>query len=213
MKPHRSTLAIVGFFAFCVQTQLAAETTPRVISSLDQDWRFVLHDAVADWAAPQFDDSTWDLISLPHTWNVFDGQDGGKNYFRGSGLYRRHFRLPPEAAGRRILLEFDGASRQADVFLNGRTVGTHAGAFARFRFDVTDAVSTTGDNVLAVRVNNASSDIIPLGGDFTQCGGLYRRARLLFTAPVHIATLDRASAGVFPHPAKPALSRQRPSGV
>ena len=197
MKPYRSVLAFLGLVAVCVQTQLAAETAPRLTVSLAQDWRFVLRDAVADWTAPRFDDSTWDLISLPHTWNAFDGQDGGKNYFRGAGLYRRHFRLPSEAAGRRILLEFDGASRHADVYLNGRTVGTHAGAFARFRFDVTDAVSTTGDNVLAVRVNNAPSDIVPLGGDFTQCGGLYRRARLLFTAPVHIATLDRASAGVF----------------
>ena len=194
MKALRFVLVLV-FWSLLGSPAPAA--TPRATASLDQDWRFVLKDGSADWAAPQFDDSRWEVVSAPHTWNAFDGQDGAKAYFRGTGWYRRHFRLPPEAKGQRVLLEFDGVSREADVFVNGRAVGRHVGAFARFRIDATDAVSYIGDNVLALRVSNANDDIIPLGGDFTKFGGLYRHARLLFTAPVHIATLDYGSPGVF----------------
>ena len=176
---------------------IPCQAGPRSTVSLDPDWKFTRQEGAPDWASASFDDSGWDTVSLPHTWNAFDGQSGDRNYYRGTGWYRRHFRLPPEAAGRRVLLEFDGASRVTDVFVNGRAVGSHAGAFARFRFDVTDVVSAQGDNVLAVRVNNAPGGIIPLGGDFTQCGGLYRRVRLLFTEPVHIATLDHGSPGIF----------------
>ena len=168
----------------------------RTAIPLDADWRFALEEGDTNNATARFDDSAWETVTLPHTWNALDGQDGGANYFRGTGWYRTHFRLPPEAKNRRVLVEFDAASRVADVFLNGQPVGTHTGAFARFRFDITDRVNLSGDNVLAVRVNNAANDIIPRNGDFTQFGGLYRPARLLLTAPAHLATLDYASPGV-----------------
>lgn len=98
---------------------------------------------------------------------------------------------------KRVLLEFDGASLSAEVFVNGKRLGKHIGGFARFRFDATDAVNFSGDNIIAVRVNNATSDFIPRNGDFTMFGGLYRPARILITSAAHIATLDHASPGVF----------------
>lgn len=176
---------------------LLAADSPRTMIPLDSGWRFALREDADAPAAVQFDDSAWEQISLPHTWNAFDGQDGGADYFRGTGWYRTRFRLPPDAKGRRVLLEFDGANRDTEVFLNGRNAGRHTGGFARFRFDVTGLLNFSKDNLLAVRVNNATNDFIPRGGDFTQCGGLYRKVRVLLTATAHIATLDHASPGVF----------------
>jgi beta-galactosidase len=193
VKPKLLFLAPV---VLLLAANLSAAGSPRMTVPLDAGWRFVLQEGSNGWAAPEFDDRGWETVSLPHTWNAFDGQDGGSNYFRGTGWYRTHFTLPPEAKGRRVLVEFDAASRMADVFVNGQAVGSHMGAFARFRFDITGRVHWTGDNVLAVRVNNAANDFIPRGGDFTQGGGLYRHARLLLTAPAHLATLDYASPGV-----------------
>ena len=160
-------------------------------------WRFALSEATNAPAAATFDDSAWEGVTLPHTWNAFDGSLGDKHYFRGTGWYRTHFKLSPEAPQKRVLLEFDGACLSAEVFVNGRSLGTHIGGFARFRFDATDAVNFSGDNLVAVRVNNATTDFIPRNGDFTVSGGLYRPARVLLTSVAHIATLDHASPGVF----------------
>ena len=189
---------IMVFFGLLVLAICAdAENTTRVMIPLTANWNFTLADGNDTWATVQLDDSAWERILLPHTWNNFDGQDGGGDYRRGTGWYRTHFKLPADVKDQRILVEFDGACKLADVFLNGKSIGTHTGAFARFRFDITDAVHLHGDNVLAVRVSNAPSQIIPRSGDFTQFGGLYRPARLLLTSPVHIATLDYASSGVY----------------
>ena len=174
----------------------AAALETRLTLPLD-GWRFNLSEATNEPAAARFEDAAWEAVTLPHTWNAFDGGTGDKHYFRGTGWYRTHFKLPATAADQRVLLEFDAASRSAEVFLNGHRLGTHIGGFARFRFDATDAVSFSGDNLLAVRVNNATNDFIPRNGDFTLFGGLYRKARVLLTAPAHLATLDHASPGVF----------------
>jgi beta-galactosidase len=183
-------------FALSCSVAFSAEAARTTIPLLN-DWRFSLAGQGDTPAAPGFDDATWDAVTLPHTWNNFDGQDGGNDYHRGAGWYRLRFRLPSLPAEQRVLVEFDAACKVADVFVNGRPVGTHTGAFARFRFDLTDFVNRSGDNLLAVRVDNSPSQIVPISGDFTQYGGLYRPARLLITAPVHIATLDHASPGVY----------------
>ncbi len=186
-------LRIVLCVLCLVSTLLGA---PRATIPLEQ-WRFQLADGAPEWAAPAFDDSKWEQITIPHTWNAFDGQDGGNDYYRGKGWYRARFHLPAELTGRRVLVEFDAACKVADVFVNGRAVGQHVGAFARFRFDVTAEVQVGKDNVVVVCVDNAKSEIIPISGDFTQFGGLYRAARILITDSLHIATLDHASPGVF----------------
>ena len=145
-----------------------------------------------------FDDAAWDVIALPHTWNAHDGQDGGGDYYRGDGWYRRHFHIDRSWTGAQVFLQFDGANRTAEVFLNGRLIGSHRGGFARFRFDVTAALDFAGDNVLAVRVSNRAGDnMIPVSADYTFFGGLYRGVSLIATAPVHVDLLDYASPGVF----------------
>src|SRR5262245_64982446 len=88
---------IVGTIAFLcgsLDIALAQTFTPhaeirRDISLVD-GWRFVKRD-VAGAEQKNFDDQTWEIISIPHTWNARDGQDGGNDYYRGPGFYRRHF--------------------------------------------------------------------------------------------------------------------------
>ena len=176
---------------------VAGEIAPRTTIPLLENWRFSLGAADVALAGAGFDDSKWEAVTLPHTWNNFDGQDGGSDYYRGTGWYRTHFRLPVLAPGQRVLVEFDAACKVADVFLDGKSVGSHTGAFARFRFDLTERVDGKADHTLAVCVDNSAGQIIPAGGDFTQFGGLYRPVRLLLTSPVHVATLDHASSGVY----------------
>ncbi|GIJ66105.1 glycoside hydrolase family 2 protein [Virgisporangium ochraceum] len=165
--------------------------------SLDAGWRFHFGD-VPDAAQPKFDDGSWSQVDVPHTWNGKDGQDGGNNYERGAGWYRRHYTAPAGYAGRRVYLQFDGASLVTEVWVNGRHVGQHEGGFARFRFDVTDALKPGADNVISVRVDNSlNKNVAPLNGDFTVFGGLYRGVGLWVTDPLSIDPLDHAGPGVY----------------
>ena len=110
-------------------------------------------------------------VALPHTWNAFDGQDGGADYWRGIGIYE--IDLPNPTQGTKRYIEFQGANHVATVYCNGRELGTHKGGFSTFRYDLTPAMKAEG-NVLTVVVSNAPSDIYPQNADFTFYGGLYR---------------------------------------
>lgn len=71
---------------------------------------------------------------------------------RTSYWYRTTFAPPAAYAGKRVWLTFKGINYIADVWLNGRQLGTIQGAFARGIFDVTDHLSLDKPNALAVRV-------------------------------------------------------------
>ena len=169
----------------------------RTDTLIDTGWKHLRSDA-SGASASAFNDASWSSVTLPHTWNATDGQDGGNNYYRGIGWYRRHYTPPTSAAGKRIFLQFDGANIVATVWVNGTMVGTHRGGFARFRFDVTATMTAGADNVIAVQVSNAAAaDVAPTSADFTFFGGLYRDVHVLVTDPVHVDALDFASPGVY----------------
>jgi beta-galactosidase len=169
--------------------------TPRMQVNLDAGWRFFAHDH-RNGSDVDVDESSWTPVSLPHTWNAQDGQDGGGNYYRGPAWYRRHWQWSDRFKAKQLYLQFDGASQQADVYVNGKKLGSHLGGFARFRLDATEAFHP-GDNVIAVRVDNGRLGIPPILGDFTFFGGLYRSVSLIATDPVQISMMDYGSAGVF----------------
>jgi beta-galactosidase len=188
-------LALVGCRANRASTA-APPANPRIEMGLNEEWKFIRRD-VSGGESVAFDDAAWQAVSLPHTWNNLDGEDGGKNYYRGAGWYRRHLRIDSALAGRQLFLYFDGAGAVADVFVNGQSAGTHRGYFAGFCFDVTKLVKP-GDNVVAVKVSNADDlHVPPVSADFTFCGGLYRGVRLLALADLSVSPLDDASAGVY----------------
>ena len=92
------------------------------------------------------------------------------DYFRGTGWYRRAVTWDQAWTGRRVYLQFDGANRRADAFINGRLVGSHLGGHARFRFDVTDALRRDGLDaaILAAHAETLQFDVEPVGAEETQ---------------------------------------------
>jgi len=117
---------------------ISLPTTPasRQDISLDSSWEFLRADATGA-ATPSFNDSTWTPTTLPHTWNALDGEDGGNNYYRGIGWYRRHYTVPAADIGQRMFLQFDGADSYAEVYVNGTLLGTHSGGYTTFVLDAT----------------------------------------------------------------------------
>lgn len=164
--------------------------------SINDHWRFSLGE-YDDAESVAFDDGGWESIDLPHTWNNLDGQDGGDDYHRGAGWYRRRLAFPTDAGKRRYFLRMGAASMVADVFLNGIKLGRHAGGFAAFCYELTPHIRFGQQNLLAVRVDNSHDDNVPpWSADFTFFGGLYRGAEILVTGPVCVSPLDDASPGV-----------------
>ncbi|MGF7153714.1 glycoside hydrolase family 2 protein [Novosphingobium gossypii] len=169
---------------------------------LTEGWHFVKSD-VAGAEAPGFDDRAWQVVSVPHTYNAADSGIGGAKargepegaYYRGPAWYRLTFTASPNA-GKRTLLDFSGVSLKAEVWLNGRRLGLHKGGYGAFRFDATDALRG-GDNVLAVRVDNArDTTIAPLNGDFNVFGGLARPVALIEQDGLAFDRLAHAGPGV-----------------
>src|SRR5688572_10431443 len=91
---------------------------------LNSDWVFTKSDP-SGAQNPSFNDSSWSDVSLPHSYNASDGQDGGNNYYRGAGWYRKELTVPEGWAGQQIYIQFDGASLKADVYLDGHLMGNH----------------------------------------------------------------------------------------
>jgi hypothetical protein len=107
-------------------------------------------------------------------------------FYTGYGWYRKHFDVPAEWSGKRLFLEFDGAFQDAEIFINGKSIGEHKGGYTGFSFDITDAVKT-GGNVVAVRLNNNwNPQLAPRAGEHVFSGGIYRGMRLVVTGPLHI---------------------------
>ena len=79
----------------------------RQITTLSNGWLFT---QMAQEAPPALLPQDWEEVTLPHTWNNLDGQDGGSDYYRGACWYCRALSIPVPADGGRIYLEFQGAA-------------------------------------------------------------------------------------------------------
>lgn len=147
---------------------------------LKDNWMFVKEAENAEDAASK--EGT--AISLPHTWNAVDGQDGGNDYHRGTCWYVTKFQKPEFETGSQVYVEFLGASVIADVYLNGEAVAHHEGGYSTFRVNLTDKLQE--ENVLAVALNNADNNYVyPQKADFTFYGGLYRMVNLIVVPESH----------------------------
>jgi beta-galactosidase len=108
-------------------------------------------------------------------------------FYVGYGWYRKHFTVPATWSGKSVFLEFQAAFDQAQIYVNGKQVGEHLGGYNGFSVDVTSAIKT-GDNVVAVRLNNNwNAQLPPITGDHTFQGGIYRDVFIVVTDPLRIA--------------------------
>nr|WP_297708469.1 glycoside hydrolase family 2 TIM barrel-domain containing protein [uncultured Butyrivibrio sp.] len=162
--------------------------------SLKNSWKFAKESDLVS-AFPQ----GWEEITLPHTFNNIDGQDGGNDYFRGAVQYVRLLDYPvddADCAGKCAFLEFKGAAMTADVFLNGQKIAHHEGGYSTFRCEVTEVLHE-GENLLAVLVDNSANETVyPQKADFTFYGGLYRDVNLILTEKEHFECVLDGSDGI-----------------
>ena len=136
-----------------------------------------------------------ETVTLPHTWNALDGQDGGNDYWRGTATYSKRLAKPALKTGERCFIEFKGAAMTADVILNGKHLAHHEGGYSTFRADLTEALED--DNLLVVTVDNGVNDrVYPQKADFTFYGGLYRDVNLIIVPEQHFELLKDGTPGI-----------------
>jgi beta-galactosidase len=183
MSPHR--FFIVLFAASALVTPHPARAAREVID-LDPGWRFSVGDTPMAMN-PQFDDSQWQTVSLPHDWSIngpfLPSYGSGNGYAPGGqAWYRKHFSMNPADKGKLVSLELDGVYDNAEVFLNGYLVGGRPYGFESFTCDLTPLLHPTGDNVLAVRVDHSRI----ADSRWYTGSGIYRNVRLVITDPLRL---------------------------
>ena len=179
----------------------------RKVMELKDNWMFVKEAENAEDAASK----KGTAISLPHTWNAVDGQDGGNDYHRGTCWYVTKFQKPELEAGSQVYVEFLGASVIADVYLNGEAVAHHEGGYSTFRVNLTDKLQE--ENVLAVALNNADNNYVyPQKADFTFYGGLYRMVNLIVVPESHFELDYAGGNGIAVTPTVECDENRVPTG-
>jgi len=155
-------------------------TGGRLILPINRNWRY--NPKFVEGAHDKtFDDASFQRVVVPHTniklpWHSFDDKD-----YEFVSIYRRRFKLPPEARGKHVFVDFEGVMTASTVWINGVRLGEYQGGYTPFSFDLTPHIDFAGENVLAVDVDSTERPDIPPFGyqiDYLTFGGIYREVSL-----------------------------------
>lgn len=190
--------------ATCIFLFQSCTSNPEQIAenrqrSFDNGWKFV-KDSLTGVENPDFDDSNWRTLDLPHDWSIEDlagsqtddqighfskASSGGwaTGYaLGGTAWYRKHFTLKKEDKDKLVQILFDGVMTESDVWLNGKHLGYHPYGYTAFAYNLTPYLKPVGQsNVVVVRVKNIGKNSRWYSG-----AGIYRNVSLIVTNPVHI---------------------------
>ncbi len=152
----------------------------RLVLPMNRNWRYS-RTVVEGAHARDFDDSGYERVVIPHTnvrlpWHSFDEKS-----YEFVSSYRRRFKLPPEARGKRVFVDFEGAMTASTVWINGQRLGEYKGGYTPFSFELTPHLDFDGENVLAVDLDSSERPDIPPFGyeiDYLTFGGIYREVSL-----------------------------------
>ena len=166
----------------------------RNITNINKSWRFKKAAASVPSVLPE----DWEQLDLPYTWNGKDGQDGGNDYWRGTGYFAKEIRASDLPDGEEHYLQFDGVNSSAEVYWNGKKICTHHGGYSTFRVKLNDIKDT---NLLVVTADNAPNDFVyPQMADFTFYGGIYRDVTVIGVPKAHFDLDYYGAPGVMVTP-------------
>jgi beta-galactosidase len=198
LKPSKASEKTRRFNAFsheaCFQLEFAPSKVERkaemrTVIKFNDDWTFF---------GP---DNRPRAVTVPHTWNALDGQDGGNDYCRGRYEYRKTFETPVLAEGQQVYLEFRGVNASAEVRFNGTVVSAHNGGYSTFRIEITPYLCFGAPNALSVFADNSANECVyPQKADFTFYGGIYRDVYLIIVPKSHFSLRYFGGSGLYVTP-------------
>lgn len=174
-----------------------ARAQSRTEITLKKGWKFFLGKNEKAYEK-DLDDAGWQNVTVPHDWAIngpFDkeidkqtvaitqngekvarektGRTGALPYI-GEGWYRNRFRIPNANAKKTVLLQFDGAMSEPQVYLNGELVGKWNYGYNCFFIDISDRIRPGQENILAVHISNR-----PRSSRWYPGAGLFRNVHLV----------------------------------
>lgn len=158
----------------------------RKIININEGWKFTKENQT-------------ELVSLPHTWNGIDGQDGGNDYYRGLCTYEKKISRADMPEGEEVYIQLDGANSSAAVYFNDKKLITHHGGYSAFRAKLDNIQD---NNVIRVETDNSPNDFVyPQQADFTFYGGIYRDVTLIGVSKNHFDLDYYGASGIMVTPA------------
>ena len=152
----------------------------RQVINFNTKWAFTKEATAVPATMPE----KWYWVTLPHTWNDIDGQDGGNDLYRGTAYYAKELKKVDLPTADQYYLEFNGANSSAIVYVNGKKVASHDGGYSTWRVNVTEELQD--ENLIVVEVDNAPNQTVyPQMADFTFYGGLYRNVNIIAVSNSH----------------------------
>ena len=201
-----SSLFATDYPAFSTGGFYELPGTGRKAYSMNMAWRFLKGDSEAQVWNKDFDDSAWEVVSLPHGIEYLPIEASGCANYQGVVWYRKHFTPSDELKGKRLFLHFEAIMGKSEVYLNGKLIKKHYGGYLPVIADITDGIEWDSENVIAVKADNSDDPTYPVGKpqsllDYTYFGGIYRDCWLIAHNDVFITNANYenevAGGGLF----------------
>lgn len=193
---------------FSVAGFIPLQGSGRQVYDFNSGWRFHKGD-VANAGSASFDDSSWAVVSTPHTVELMPAEASGCRNYQGIAWYRKHFIAPEETVGKELVLHFEAIMGKQKFYVNGKLVKEHFGGYLPITISLKEAGVQAGDScVVAVMADNSDDKSFPPGKtqytlDFAYHGGIYRDVWMIAKSPVAITDAVEAGkvagGGVFVH--------------
>ena len=180
--------------------------TGRTVYSLNLAWRFMKGEVEGMPYAVDYDDSDWQVVSVPHGLEYLPVEASGGANYQGVAWYRKHFTPTDTLRGKRLYVHFEGIMGKCEVYVNGELAAKHYGGYLPVIVDVSNRFRFGQDNVIAVRADNSDDPTYPVGKeqsllDYTYFGGIYRDCWLVAHNDVFITNANYedevAGGGLF----------------
>lgn len=187
--------------SLCLSCIASAQVSFGKPEKIGSDWKFSLQSA-SDASKPEFDDSKWQSVNIPHDWSVKSQLSptlaSATGYLPGGiGWYRKSLPIPASMKNQKVYLYFEGVYNRSEVFINGQSAGKRPNGYISFMYDITPYINYGKENTIAVRVDHSQS----ADSRWYTGSGIYRDVYLVYANPTHIAQW-----GVF---ASPVVNKQQ----
>lgn len=173
---------------------------------INEAWYFKKGDLDENLLSQEFSADGFEVVDLPHTCNpsgsaeVYREQHSDVSY-AGPMCYRRDLMIDESLRGKRLFLRFGAVMLESEVFINGKSIGTHRGGYSAFIFEITDDVEYGANNYVTVKTDNKLNERTnPVSGGYLKFGGITRPMEFIVKDQFCISPLHFASKGVYCHP-------------
>jgi beta-glucuronidase len=140
-------------------------------------------------------------LKVPGDWN---SQDPKFLYYEGTVWYEKSFDYQKRNPSDRVFIYFGAVNYRADVYINGKKLGTHTGGFTPFNFEIPDSVLRSKNNFVVVKVDNkrGKEEVPTVNTDWWNYGGITRSVDIVEVPKTFIQDfsihLKKSEAGAAP---------------